>query len=207
MTANFYERHDYASHSSGYAREPGDQEICKSPGVMDNLKRDRFELISAYLDGEVTAEERRQVEDWLQHDDQVQGLYQRLMALRHHMKAMPAPPCTQPTEQLAQDVIGRVHRQSQVSWIWGGAAVAALLLAVVSDWGALRPAAIAPVADQSEADQVIPVADGNFLEDSTVNSDALMIALDQPIFEIPKAPSSSLELVQPALYKPGADVQ
>jgi len=31
---------------------------------MDMLKRDRFELLSAYLDGEVTAAQRQQVEDW-----------------------------------------------------------------------------------------------------------------------------------------------
>ena len=37
------------------------------PSVM--VKRDRFELISAYLDGEVTAAERKQVEEWLVNAD------------------------------------------------------------------------------------------------------------------------------------------
>lgn len=35
-------------------------------GARDMEKRDRFELLSAYLDGEVSATERKQVEDWLQ---------------------------------------------------------------------------------------------------------------------------------------------
>jgi len=35
---------------------------------MDMEKRDCFELLSAYLDGEVTATERRQVEEWLSTD-------------------------------------------------------------------------------------------------------------------------------------------
>jgi len=43
---------------------------------MDMLKRDRFELLSAYLDGEVTAAQRQQVEDWLGNDPEVQ-LYAR----------------------------------------------------------------------------------------------------------------------------------
>ncbi len=35
---------------------------------MDIYKRNRFELISAYIDGEVTAAERRQINDWLTTD-------------------------------------------------------------------------------------------------------------------------------------------
>uniref|UniRef100_A0ACD5GTL5 Anti-sigma factor family protein n=1 Tax=Desertifilum tharense IPPAS B-1220 TaxID=1781255 RepID=A0ACD5GTL5_9CYAN len=53
------------SHSSARwnARNPN-----SSMGALDMLKRDRFELLSAYLDGEVTASERQQVENWLDTD-------------------------------------------------------------------------------------------------------------------------------------------
>jgi anti-sigma factor RsiW len=44
---------------------------------MDIHKRDRFELLSAYLDGELTATERRQIEDWLKTAPEVQRLYAR----------------------------------------------------------------------------------------------------------------------------------
>ncbi len=40
-------------------------------------KRDRFELLSAYLDGEVIAAKRQQIEDWLRNDPGVQYLYVR----------------------------------------------------------------------------------------------------------------------------------
>jgi hypothetical protein len=36
---------------------------------------DRFELLSAYIDGEVTAAERKQVEEWLATDPTVQQLH------------------------------------------------------------------------------------------------------------------------------------
>ena len=38
-------------------------------------QRDRFELLSAYIDGEVTAAERGQIEQWLTTDPEVQCLY------------------------------------------------------------------------------------------------------------------------------------
>ncbi len=41
---------------------------------MDMYQRDRFELLSAYLDGEVTAAERRQIEQWLATEPEVQSL-------------------------------------------------------------------------------------------------------------------------------------
>ncbi|MFM7470311.1 MAG: anti-sigma factor family protein [Nodosilinea sp.] len=47
------------------------------------MKRDCFELLSAYLDGEVTAKERAIVQNWLQTDPSVHSLYTRLMNLRY----------------------------------------------------------------------------------------------------------------------------
>jgi hypothetical protein len=49
---------------------------------LDVTKRDRFELLSAYLDGEVSPEERRLVTTWLADDPETQCLYQRLLHLR-----------------------------------------------------------------------------------------------------------------------------
>lgn len=50
--------------------------------TMDMHERDRFELLNAYLDGEVTAAERRQIEDWLTTDSAAQCLYSRALELR-----------------------------------------------------------------------------------------------------------------------------
>ena len=58
--------------------------------VFDVTKRDRFELVSAYLDGEVTPAERLLVANWLAHDPEVQRLYRRLLLLRQAFRTMPS---------------------------------------------------------------------------------------------------------------------
>lgn len=45
-----------------------DSHISTSNISCGNLHRDRFELLSAYIDHEVTADERRQVEAWINED-------------------------------------------------------------------------------------------------------------------------------------------
>ncbi len=50
--------------------------------TMDMPNRDRFELLNAYLDGEVTAAQRQQIDNWLTTDSQVQCLYARALKLR-----------------------------------------------------------------------------------------------------------------------------
>jgi Putative zinc-finger len=54
--------------------------------IPDPLKRDRFELLSAYLDGEVTAPERRQVEAWLKSDPKMQALYARMLKMQQGVR-------------------------------------------------------------------------------------------------------------------------
>ena len=64
-------------------------------------KRDRFELLSAYLDGEVAASERRQIEDWLTTAPELQCLYMRVMKLCQKWRIMPVPPVQQLVKQCA----------------------------------------------------------------------------------------------------------
>ena len=54
--------------------ERNDKHTNESTGAMRMMKRDGYELLSAYLDGEVTAAERKQVEEWLANDPTVQSL-------------------------------------------------------------------------------------------------------------------------------------
>lgn len=133
---------------------------------------DRFELLSAYLDGEVSPTERKQVQQWLDHDPTVQQLYARLLRLRQGFQSIPVPPTTQTAEALAGDIFQKVdQRRVRRLWVLGSSAVAAVFI------GALT--------------YIIP---GNnpiprFAQNSTpeVTSDALMIAINQPVVEIPKA--------------------
>jgi anti-sigma factor RsiW len=62
---------------------------------MDMHNRDRFELLNAYLDGEVTADERQQIENWLTTDSEVQRLYARALELRQKWQIM-SPLAPQP---------------------------------------------------------------------------------------------------------------
>lgn len=51
----------------------------------------RFELLSAYLDNEVTSEERQLVAQWLRDDPKIQQMYQRLLMLRQAIRTAPVP--------------------------------------------------------------------------------------------------------------------
>jgi len=144
-----------------------------SMGAIDMLERDRFELLSAYLDGEVTASERQQVEKWLDTDPAVQRLYQRLLRLRQNFQGMPTPPVSQPVEQTVEQVFARLDRRPKRALVlWGGGAVAAVLIGALTSLipgneGFLPQLAQSPEAESSSA--------------------AVMIALDQPVVSIPRA--------------------
>lgn len=161
-----------------------DVSSCQPFDVMDNLKRDRFELLSAYLDGEVTAAERRQVEEWLANDPTIQCLYSRLVKLRQGMRNLPAPPASLPTEQTVQQVMRRVGRPQPMAVLaWGGAAIAAVFVGLVSN--------LAPTASVSNF-----VATPSPATTSTaIESEALILAIDQPIIEIPRAIATEAESV------------
>ena len=64
----------------------------------------RFELLSAYIDDEVTPEERQLVAHWLMHDSNTQQMYQRLLRLRQAIRTAPVP------EQPPLKVPGQSHQ-------------------------------------------------------------------------------------------------
>lgn len=143
----------------------------QSMGATNMLKRDRFELLSAYLDGEVTAAERRQVEDWLANDPEIKRLYARLLKLRQGLRTMPVPQEEQPVERTVEQVFARLNRRSKMAVVWGGAAIAALFVGALS--GVLPSRQSFQIAESPE-----PVA---------APSEPLMVALNTPVVEIPKA--------------------
>ena len=145
------------------------------------IQRDRFELLSAYLDGEVTATERKQVEAWLASDIAVQRLHSRLLKLRHGLQNMPVPVSPQATEQTVHDVLHRIDRQPKLSLVWGGAAIAALFIgALVSS---ILPTSQTPVPQIAKGSQQPGIE-----SPQTNANEALLVALDKPLVEIPKTP-------------------
>lgn len=177
MASDFIERNNFGQQPSEDSNLPQGTEGCPPCSALDNLKRDRFELLSAYLDGEVTADERRRVEDWLHNDTVVQQLYARLLRLRRGLQMMPCPAAEQSVEQTVQQVMGRVDRRPRVL-TWGGAAIAAMFVGgLVLNFLPMNPSSVHQMAGSSTIEPI----------QSSIDSEALMIALDQPIIEIPKA--------------------
>lgn len=148
--------------------------------TLDAQKRDRFELLSAYLDGEVTAAERKQVESWLATDSKAQHLRVRLLNLRRGLRSMPIPATRQSPEQTVEQVFAQVDRRPKLALIWGGvgAAIAAGLIGTLTSFlpggGPLSP----QMAKQTQPDTV--QVSGQVSTDP-VGPETLMIALDQPI--------------------------
>lgn len=170
-------------------------------GNVTTMMRDRFELLSAYLDGEVTAAERRQVEDWLTNDPTTKRLYSRLLMMQQSFQAMPVPAAEQSAQELATKVLQRVERKPKQTWILGGSAIAALLIAVVSGVGGDRQL-FAPQFARSpvpaESDGLIVALNEPLVE--IVNPNDLMLGVNAPIMDIPKVgvatPQKSLPKAQ-----------
>ncbi len=134
----------------------------------------RFELVSAYIDGEATQSERRQVQEWLDRDPEVKRLYLNLIKLRESVQVMPVPAPVQPVQETVQNLFRRLDRQRQRRVLWGGVAIAALVLAGLSSL-IFRDRTYSPQMATVPAETQTP-------------SERLMIALNGPVVEIPEDP-------------------
>jgi anti-sigma factor RsiW len=138
-----------------------------------------FELLSAYLDGEVTAEQRQEVQELLSNDPEIQGLYRRLLYLRQELNNLPTPPAECTAQQLSDAVFARVDRtqKQRKIFLWGGGAIAAVILASVG--GIFSPNKV-PLLQMAQENN------------STSNDDALIIALNEPLIEMPSGNEENL---------------
>lgn len=157
-------------------------------GNVTTMMRDRFELLSAYLDGEVTAGERRQVEEWLKNDPATQRLYSRLLSMQQSFQTMPVPKAEQSAQELAAKVLQRVDRKPKRVLIWGGCAIAALFVAVVSGVVGGRQMFAPQFAlepGNSDSDGLVVALNEPVVE--IVNPNDLMLGVNAPVVEIPRA--------------------
>ncbi|WP_242031199.1 anti-sigma factor [Anabaena sp. FACHB-1237] len=161
--------------------------ISQSTGSITMRKRDCFELLSAYLDGEVTANERRQVEEWLSTDKAIRDAYKKQLHIRQELRNMPIPASEHSCETIIQQVFARVNRRYQLKWILSGSAIAACVCATIN--GVLP------------SFKTFQIAENNILQTQSANikpiviNSSPMVALNNPVMEIPKtaiAPSSKL---------------
>ncbi|MBW4639441.1 MAG: hypothetical protein KME05_14630 [Gloeocapsa sp. UFS-A4-WI-NPMV-4B04] len=111
--------------------------------TMDMHERDRFELLNAYLDGEVTAAERRQIEDWLTTDSAAQCLYSRALELRQKWQIM-SPPAQQPVASEVKQMFSCRKKPNAV--LWEATVLAAVLLGALLGVVPERQSPVLPMA-------------------------------------------------------------
>ncbi len=172
------------------AATPDDSPTGSAVSKIESLPaRDRFELLSAYMDGEVTAAERRQVEEWLASDPTAQKLHQRLLSLRDGFQSLPIPAAETSNQQTIDRVLARIDRRPKLRLMWGGAALAAGLVAAISMFVG------------GEGTFQTAVAPSKSLENTNqpAQQEAILVALDKPVISIPKAPRSMPAMVQNAV--------
>ncbi len=139
----------------------------------------RFELLSAYLDGEVTASERQQVEAWLASDAAFQHQYRQLKQMHCAFPQMTVP-SSQSAEALATGVFGKIDRRRNRKFFWiGGSAIAASIIAAFTGLGGL-------FGNNNPQMQ--------FAANKTNTPAPLMVALNDPILAIPSKGGQSIEL-------------
>jgi anti-sigma factor RsiW len=174
---------------------------------MDARYDERFDLLSAYLDGEVTPAERRQVEAWIATDPEFQKLHTQMLKLQRSFQALPAPAATS-AEETTRKVFARLDRRPRLLvWSSLGAAAAASVIGLVS--GAItgggpmlmpQTTASIPASPQAREVQVpqpaaptvaINPVNGNMSASeasgiqSLAGDQGLLLALDRPPIDIP----------------------
>ena len=139
---------------------------------------ERFDLLSAYLDGEVTPAERQQVQSWLDNEPQTKELYHQLLKIRQGLRTLPVP-CEQSVEDLQKKVFTtfRTRRLKRVG-VLGGGAIAAIVIGAVS---MVLPGNQSPLPQFASSEEV------------QLEGESLMIAINKPTIEIPKAAVSNIK--------------
>jgi anti-sigma factor RsiW len=132
----------------------------------------RFELLSAYIDGEATPQECKLVQGWLDTDPALKQAYLGLIRLQTALPHVPVPP-SMPTEQLSQQIFERLEQETRRPrlWLWGGLTTAAIAVAACSS---IFVNPLQPASQQANLES----------QRSTLAEDPLMIAINEPLFYV-----------------------
>ena len=149
------------------------------------IPEERFELLSAYIDGEVTDAEEQLVEQWLSDDINFRRLYQQQLKLRQSLIDLPVPVAAHSSAKLETDVmINRVmaeidKRSQRRKWKLAGIGIS--VAAVVGIFGSLFTFNSSP--------QFSPVAN-SIKSPAQVKEEPILIAMEEPLVPLPKSMSS-----------------
>lgn len=117
---------------------------------MENSdQRDRFELLNAYLDGEVTAVQRRQIDDWLTTDFEVQCLYARALELRQKWQIM-SPLALQPVASEVEQMFSCRKTKPKRAMLWETILLAAVVLTALPYILPERQSSVLPMAQDPQ---------------------------------------------------------
>jgi anti-sigma factor RsiW len=143
----------------------------------DSSEVDYFELLSAYIDGELAPAERDRVAEWLDTKPEIKTTYLQLLKLQTQMQGIPTPPSIS-VDTVSAEVFERLNRDRRRKrcCLWGGGAIAATLLATIYSMVSSVDSPNFRLAD-STSDFAQPVM--------------VAVAVNKPAVKIPKAPVSS----------------
>jgi anti-sigma factor RsiW len=151
---------------------------------IDGALGERFELLSAYLDGEATASERQQVQAWLASDPAFANQYRQMQRMQQAISAIPVPSSDKSATQLADAVFTKIEHwrtRNKLRWI-GGGAIAATLMTALAGLGGLFGNNNSQWQMANKANTPAP----------------LMVALNDPILSIPmKDPGMQVPMSSP----------
>ncbi len=157
------------------------------------MKQERFELVSAYLDGEVTPSQRREVEALLAKDPVAKHLYQRLVQLRSEFQRMPITPTVETVDRTVEQVFEKIDRRSKRTLIWRGSAIAALFIGVISGIISATRSPVIQLVDESVPDtEPVQIALNEPIIE-IVNPNNVMLTVNEPLFQIPQPSVTPIE--------------
>ena len=135
-----------------------------------------FELLSAYIDDELSPSEKKQVQAWLDCDPQFKQLYLQLLNLQGQIQNFVVPPNETSTAEIADRVFRSIDRSRSQKrrLVLGSSAIAASIIATCSGlFGSFSPFSpnMAKVNSPNNASSSVMLA----------------IAVDRPAINIPKS--------------------
>ena len=154
-----------------------EQDRFDDPSLDNNeMPIERFELLSAYIDDELSPTERQQVQQWLDNDPKVKRLYTQLLGLQTHIQSSEAIASEQSIAEITAGVFESIDRRRyQRRLVWSGSAIAASIIAAVTGFiPGLAPLEF-KLAQEQLPDQ---------LDSPTV---MLAVAVNKPAINIPDA--------------------
>ena len=146
---------------------------------------ERFQLLSAYIDGEVSETEEQLVETWLSDDPNFRLLYQQQLKLRQLLIELPVPiPVNSSTrvetDRMVNRVMAEIDRRSQRrKWKLAGLGIS--VAAIVGVFGSMFTFNSSP--------QFSPVAN-SVKPTAVVKEEPVLIAMEEPLVPLPKSMSS-----------------